>query len=148
VFLLCFYDKNIYFSYISHLFRNTHVLYFKHEMHCFDNVFMRFHCVCIAVTSIFRTFNIDTIVTYGVDLIGKGCWGARACQIVVGYSYFFFNFLPVTTYKGYFVYSVDFRINFSCKLSKKSFTFIGFLHFCTSHYNRKIQYSSIPPNVK
>jgi hypothetical protein len=44
VFLLSFHWRNMYFCYISHVHKITHVRYFIHEMHCFVSVFMCFHC--------------------------------------------------------------------------------------------------------
>jgi hypothetical protein len=44
VFLLCFYWRNMYFLYITYVFKNTHVPYLIQKMHCFASVFMCFHC--------------------------------------------------------------------------------------------------------
>jgi hypothetical protein len=53
VFFLCFYCRNMYFWYISHVYKKTHVPYFIHEMHCFASVFMCIHCVFTAETYTF-----------------------------------------------------------------------------------------------
>jgi hypothetical protein len=56
VFLLCFHCRNMYFRYISNVYKNTNVPYILHEMHSFASVFMCFHCVFTAETFTFGTF--------------------------------------------------------------------------------------------
>jgi hypothetical protein len=38
----CFHCRNMYFWYISHVYKNTHVPYITYEMHSFASVFMCF----------------------------------------------------------------------------------------------------------
>jgi hypothetical protein len=57
VFSLCFHCRNMYFWYISHVYKNIHVPYIQHEMHSFASVFMCFHCVFTAETFTFCTFH-------------------------------------------------------------------------------------------
>jgi hypothetical protein len=60
VFLLCFHCRNMYFWYISNVYKNTHVTNIIHEMHSFASVFMCFHCVFSEETYTFDTFNMYT----------------------------------------------------------------------------------------
>jgi hypothetical protein len=60
VFSLCFHSRNMYFSYNSHVYQNTHVPYILHEMHSFASVFMGFHTVFTAGTCTFGTFQMYT----------------------------------------------------------------------------------------
>jgi hypothetical protein len=53
VFSLCLDCTKMYLWYILPVFKNTHVSYFIHEMHCFASVFMCFHCVFTAETCTF-----------------------------------------------------------------------------------------------
>jgi hypothetical protein len=47
VFLLSIYCRNMYFWYISHVQKYTHVLYVIHQIHCFLSVFMGFHYILL-----------------------------------------------------------------------------------------------------
>jgi hypothetical protein len=47
MFSLCFHCRNMYVWYISYVYQNTQVPYILHEMHCFANVFISFHCVLL-----------------------------------------------------------------------------------------------------
>ena len=82
VFSLCFHYRNMYFWYMVHVYKNTHVPYFIHEMHCFASVFMCFYCVFTAEKCTFGTFHMYTKIYMCNTLYMK-------CTVLLMFSYVF-----------------------------------------------------------
>jgi hypothetical protein len=55
-----FHCRNMYFSYILHVYQNTNVPFILHEMHSFARVVMCFNCVFPTETRTFGTFHMFT----------------------------------------------------------------------------------------
>jgi hypothetical protein len=84
---LCIHCTNMYFWYISRIFKNSHVLYFIHELHCFVCVFMCFHCK----NMFFGTFHIYTrihmyhtfFMKYTVLIVFSCVYTAKTCSFCI-----------------------------------------------------------------
>jgi hypothetical protein len=80
VFSLCFYCRNMYFWYISHVYKkHTHVPYILHEMHNFASVFMCFHCVfCVfSIQKHVLLVHFTCITKYTCTIYST--WNAQFC---------------------------------------------------------------------
>jgi hypothetical protein len=105
VFTVSFHWRNILFGYFLHVYQNTHVLYFTHEMHCFASVFICIHWRNIYFWNISHV-NKNTHVPYFINEM-YSFWSVFMCVYFVSTeeNVLFLYFTYIQKYKCFIPYT-------------------------------------------
>jgi hypothetical protein len=111
-----------------HVYKKTHVSYFRHEMHCFLSVFISFYCVFTSETCIFGTFHMfkrkhmypTLYMKFTVFQVFSLCFTAEACNFDTFYTYtrkhmYHTLYMKCTVFHVFSYVFTVFSLSFHCK---------------------------------